>query len=103
VKKSTLLSAIVGALAIVGGLTGGTSYLGNAQGELETQAIVESAVNSAITQMEQKVDERSHRIERKFDQATANQNARLDKIDTQVQEIKLDVRDIQRDVRDLNK
>jgi len=91
-KKSTLLSSLVGIMAILGTVTGGTTYLGNAQGEAETQIIVQQAVNESIRQMEDKVDQRSHRLE-----------ARLDKIDSSQEEMKLDIRDLQRDIRDMSK
>lgn len=102
-KKSSMVYAVTGALTIVGLLTGGTSYLGNAQGEAETQAMVSTAVNQAILQMELKVDERSHKMERKFDKAIGDQNRKLDAINTDMGDVKLDIRDIKRDIRDMSK
>lgn len=102
-KKSTLLSAVVGILAVLGTLTGGSSYLGNAQSQSETRALVQDAVDEAIERMENRQDKRSNRIERKLADAMAVQSERLDKIDGQQQEMKLDIRDIQRDIRDMSK
>jgi outer membrane murein-binding lipoprotein Lpp len=41
IKRSTLLKAVVTGLTVLAGLTGGSSYLGNATADVETRARID--------------------------------------------------------------
>ena len=93
VKRSTLLTAVVGALALVGTLSGGTSYLGGSS----QQEAAQIRLDASIGELERRQEERTRRIEDKLESTGAKQDARMDRIESQIGELKLDVRDLRRE------